>query len=335
MNSVFKTQFGKISKAEFTPKSWLQNAHLQTIIPKYFLASPFINYVQERVTTPDNDFVDLAWAMPSSSIGLRGIVVLFHGLEGSCESHYIKHLVSDLLLANFACVVMHFRGCSGEPNLQVKSYHSGATFDPEFVVPLIKERYSSLPLFAVGFSLGGNMLMKLMANNTNSPIDGSVSVSAPLNLSASSESIDQGFSSIYQYHLMKSMKNNLLAKMKTVNLIDHIKVSTNQISKMKTFYEFDEHVTATLHGFTSAVDYYQKCSALDDLSSINKPTLILHAQDDPFMDNRVIPTKAQINRHIAYELSQYGGHVGFIKSFSGGQGLWLPSRITSFLKELL
>jgi hypothetical protein len=335
MNSALQTQFGRIAQANFAPTYWLKNPHLQTILPKYFLPTPTVKYVNERVITPDNDFVDLAWAMPPKNSKIRGIVILFHGLEGSSESHYIKHLVEVLLAENIGSVVMHFRGCSGEPNLTLKGYHSGATFDPEFIVPLVKRRYSSLPLFAVGFSLGGNMLMKLMANRSDLPIEASVCVSAPLNLAASSASISQGFSAVYQRHLMKSMKKNLLAKMALVDMSHTLKVSPREISELQTFLEFDDHITSVLHGFENAGDYYHKCSALLDLPSINKPTLIIHAQDDPFMDKRVIPSPNLINKHVAYELSQHGGHVGYLNALSGNQTLWLPERITRFLIEIL
>lgn len=335
MNRDLGTKFGHISTSTFQPSIGLTNAHLQTILPKYFLSSPSFEYLYERVVTPDQDFVDLAWAMPETKREIKAIAVLFHGLEGSAESHYIKHLVESLLDANIGSVVMHFRGCSTEPNLMPKAYHSGATYDPEFIVPFVKNRYPHLPLFGVGFSLGGNMLMKLMANCHDLPIEASVCISAPLNLAASSASINHGFSNVYQRHLMKSMKRNLLAKMKVVDMSKSLKVSVEQISKMRTFLEFDDHITAVLHGFKDARDYYQKCSALLDLPNIKKPTLIIHAQDDPFMDKQVIPTPSLINENVAYELSLHGGHVGFINALFGSQQLWLPSRITSFINEQL
>ena len=335
MHRHVDTQFGHISISSFEPSRGLSNAHLQTIMPKYFLPSPRFEYVNERIITPDQDFVDLAWAMPASAKQTAGLAILFHGLEGSSQSHYIKHLVESLRAENIGSVVMHFRGCSTEPNLTPKAYHSGATYDPEFIVPIVKSRYPHLPLFGVGFSLGGNMLMKLMANCNYLPIEASVCVSAPLNLAASSASINHGFSNVYQRHLMKSMKRNLLAKMKVVDMSKCLKVSEEQISKMQTFLEFDNHITAILHGFKNAQDYYEKCSALPDLPNIKKPTLIIHAQDDPFMDKRVIPAPSLINKNIAYELSLHGGHVGFLNTLFGKQRLWLPNRITSFISEFL
>ncbi|MFT6268150.1 MAG: putative alpha/beta-fold hydrolase [Alphaproteobacteria bacterium] len=330
-----KTKFGSITVAGFEPKPWLKNTHLQTILPKFLLSAPEVQFVNERIITPDHDFVDLAWAMPDKNTDLKGIVILFHGLEGSSQSHYIKHLVSALTDVGLGSVVMHFRGCSGEPNLTSIAYHSGATYDAEFIVPIVKARYKDVPLFAVGYSLGGNMLMKLMAHHTNLPIEASVCVSAPLNLAASSSAIQIGFSRTYQWHLMKSMKGNLLHKMQMVDMSTSLKVSATDIANMTTFVQFDEHVTSVLHGFDDASDYYQKCSALHDLALIEKPTLILHAKDDPFMDEQVVPDLSLINENIAYELSAYGGHVGFLKSLSGKNKLWLPQRITNFLSEFL
>jgi predicted alpha/beta-fold hydrolase len=334
INSI-ETKFGCVTDANFTPKPWLKNTHLQTILPKFLVSVPQIYFINERVITPDQDFVDLAWAMPENKSVVKGIVILFHGLEGSSQSHYIKHLVNALKEIGLGSVVMHFRGCSTEPNLTPIAYHSGATFDAEFIVPIVKARYKNVPLFAVGFSLGGNMLMKLMAYHSNLPITASVCVSAPLNLSASSTAIQIGFSRAYQWHLMKSMKSNLLQKMNTVDMSASLKVTPEYIANMTTFFEFDEHITSQLHGFIDANDYYQKCSALYDLPLIKKPTLIIHAKDDPFMDEKVIPEASLINEYVAYELSANGGHVGFLKSLSGKNKLWLPQRITNFLSEFL
>jgi predicted alpha/beta-fold hydrolase len=156
-----------------------------------------------------------------------------------------------------------------------------------------------------------------------------------LDLAASAHYIQHGFSQVYQSHLMKSMKRNLLHKMQMVDMSQSLHVSIQEIAAMKTFVEFDDHITAILHGFTDAKDYYQQCSALGDLPLIKKPTLILHAQDDPFMDDKVIPSAALINQHVAYELSAHGGHVGFLISLTGPNNCWLAQRIPQFLSEFV
>ncbi|MGB3727412.1 MAG: hydrolase [Glaciecola sp.] len=332
MTQTRSTQLGRKIESSFQTAGWLKNSHVQTIVPKFLLSSPVCKTVNERIKTPDNDFIDLAWSVPPLPCA---VMVIFHGLEGSVNSHYVQHLMHACYEANITCVLMHFRGCSGEPNLQTKAYHSGATFDPEFVIPLIKARYANLPLVAVGFSLGGNMLMKLMAHRSDLPISASVAVSAPLNLAACSSAINVGFSRVYQWHLMKSMKANLMNKMAMIDMTSALAVSPAYVKQMRTFYEFDNDITAVLHGFDGAEDYYEKCSALPDLPLINKPTLIIHATDDPFMDEGVIPSDNAINEHVAYEFSQYGGHVGFMQNIYGSNKLWLPSRIVSFFKEVL
>ncbi len=326
------TLFGSSRPSSFVTSTSLSNPHIQTIFPKFFLKYERNQYVRERIKTKDDDFIDLDWKLPED---MNALVVLFHGLEGSSRSHYIEHLVSTLCAHNIGSVVMHFRGCSGEPNLQPISYHSGATYDPEFIIPLVVARYPSIPTFAVGFSLGGNMLMKLISRCSDIPVKACVSVSAPLDLSASSEAINVGFSRFYQNHLMSSMKANLLKKMDKVDLSDILQISKTQITKLKTFREFDQHITSVLHGFNGADDYYRRCSAIPDLKKISKPTLIIHALDDPFMDKRVIPTDSQLNENIAYEYSARGGHVGFLKALSGQSRLWLPERICAFVLEQL
>ncbi len=331
-HQAFETQFGKITEAAFLPSSPFRNAHLQTLYPKLFLNQIEIDYVRERIKTPDDDFVELSWHHVSLP---KGMVIIFHGLEGSDQSHYVKHLVKACAANNLSTVVMHFRGCGSEVNLQPISYHSGATFDPLFIIPMLKKQYPHLPLFATGFSLGGNMLIKLLAEHEDLPIEAAVCVSAPLNLEASSKSINMGFSKVYQWHLMKSMKRNMITKMSKIDMSSHLSITSEDIKALSTFRQFDDHITSKLHGFLDAQDYYKKCSALPLLQSIKFPTLVLHAKDDPFMNADVIPETNKISDHVAYELSQFGGHVGFTQDSLRGHSLWLPHRIISFVEEFL
>lgn len=332
MTDIFSTQFGRLSESVFKPSAVISNPHFQTIAPKYFINTPKCAMTQERVSTPDGDFVDLDWLVPKQS---KALIVLFHGLEGSSQSHYIQHLINACSEQQYACVVMHFRGCSGETNLTPLAYHSGAIFDPQYIIPIVHKRYPRLPLFTVGFSLGGNMLLKLLAAQQALPITAAVAVSSPLHLAASSNAINVGFSRFYQWHLMKSMKANLLRKMAKVDMRDAIEVNRSQIKAMTTFREFDDKITARLHGFKGADDYYTQSSALHDLPLIDTPTLIIHALDDPFMDEQVVPNVKLINNNVAYEWSHKGGHVGFLSRIQGQQKLFLPARITCFIGEHL
>lgn len=327
-----KTQFGKIKTASFTSPWWAQNAHLQTIYPKFFLGTPEISFIHKRIDTPDGDFLDLALNIPENA---EALVLLFHGLEGSKDSHYIRHLSYALSQMEIASVVMHFRGCSGEVNRMPRAYHSGEVTDAQCTLKWIINQYSHLKLFTVGFSLGGNMLLKLLSQAHQFPIEAAVSVSAPLNLAASADTINRGFARAYQAHLLKSMKATLLAKMQIIDMSAHLALNQEQVRRLNSFREFDQHVTSRLHGFVDASDYYQKASALPDLHKVITPTLLLHATDDPFMDSRVIPSEDQLSPTLAYELSQTGGHVGFLCGTLRTPKLWLPQRITQFISEYL
>ncbi|MEM0910036.1 MAG: alpha/beta fold hydrolase, partial [Pseudomonadota bacterium] len=189
------------------------------------------------------------------------------------------------------------------------------------------------PLFAVGYSLGGNALLKLCAKHQPN-LRGSVAISSPINLKASSEAINKGFSRVYQYHLLKSMKHKFISKMQRVNMKDYIRVTAKHINTFETFYDFDEHLTAPIHGFSGADDYYKRASAKPELHKITTNTLILHAADDPFMDEQVIPNKHELSPTVAYELAQKGGHVGFMQRKSGRLTTYIPERIGRFIEEL-
>ncbi|MFC3122620.1 hydrolase [Agaribacter flavus] len=326
------TLFGKVSQSQFVAPVWAKNRHFQTIWPKYAIPVPKLNTIQERVATSDGDFVDLAWYLPPEP---KAIAVVFHGLEGSIHSHYIGHLFSTLYRAGMGAVLMHFRGCSGELNLTPRAYHSGDTEDANYILKHVKQRYVDTKLFCVGFSLGGNMLLKLLAEPKEHPVVSAVAVSAPIDLHACAEAINTGFSALYQSHLLKSMKANVLLKMQHVDMTRYLNLTREEIKALSSFRDFDEHITARLHGFASADDYYSKCSAISCLQAINIPTLMLHAADDPFMDNRVIPNNEQLSNSLAYELSAHGGHVGFVHGSPVKPRLWLPERITKFIKAFL
>jgi hypothetical protein len=230
---------------------------------------------------------------------------------------------------------MHFRGCSGEINRRPRAYHSGETADPQHCIEWIKASYPQAKLFAAGFSLGGNMLLKLLGEQHNSAIAAAVSVSAPIQLSASAYAINRGIAKRYQSHLLKTMQQNLSLKMQSIDMRPHLALRADEVKNLTTFRSFDEHVTSRLHGFEGADDYYANASAMRFLKNINTPTLVLHAADDPFMDERVIPNTSQLSTSIAYELSHHGGHVGFVYGTLRTPRLWLPERIVSFFQEYL
>ena len=336
---MFKSEFGKVVRSAFQAPRWAKNAHLQTIWPRYLIAKPRNNTTNERIATPDGDFLDIAWSIPNSDgdkLDVKGVVVIFHGLEGSVNSHYARHLIEKLTHDRYIVALMHFRGCSHELNQTPRAYHSGEISDPLQVLDLVKARYSDLPIFAVGYSLGGNMLLKLLSEVTNqSLVKAAVAVSAPLLLAECSVRMQFGFSRLYQHYLLDSMKDNLLAKMKRIDMTSMLRMTAKEVKRIASFREFDQKVTAPLHGFISADDYYAQCSSFPMLKRIETPTLVLHAKDDPFMTEAVVPSDHELSEHVAYELSEKGGHVGFLQGSPWAPKLWLQQRISAFFNEQL
>ncbi|HAW76020.1 MAG TPA: hydrolase, partial [Alteromonas australica] len=206
---------GKIVKSQFRIPTWAKNRHIQTIWPRFIQKRLPLTYGMERLTLPDDDFVDVAWGPKPAEPS--GVVVLFHGLEGSIRSHYANDMMATLSQGGWQVVMMHFRGCSGEANLTPRAYHSGETGDPAFIINFLQQRYPDTPKAAIGFSLGGNMLLKLLGEHPDSlGLKAAVAVSAPLKLDECATSVNQGFSKVYQKYLLGSMKKNLLKKMQRI-----------------------------------------------------------------------------------------------------------------------
>ena len=319
-----------LTESHFHAPWWARNPHLQTILPKWLRRSP-ARFIPERFELADGDFVDLAWSGAISQ-DERPLLVLFHGLEGSIHSHYAKGLFAHLQRQGNDAVLMHFRGCSGEPNRLLRAYHSGAIEDAEAVIAELGRRFPGKPLIAIGYSLGGNMLVNLLARACPAPLKAAVVVSAPLQLASCADRVNQGFSRVYQNYLLRTMRTNLQSKIRRQSAA-RARWQPAQITRIATLREFDELVTAPLHGFESADHYYQTCSGLSLLARIPIPTLVIHAADDPFMTDAVIPAAEQLSPLVRYELSRQGGHVGFLHGSPWRPRFWLDERISQWLRE--
>ncbi len=275
---------------------------------------------------PDGDFIDLDWT--SNVYG--PIVIILHGLEGSTRSHYIGNLLSILERNGMRGVVMHFRNCSEEPNRMAISYTAGETGDLAYLVTQLKQREPQTPLATVGFSLGGNVLLKWLGENgNNTPISAAVAISVPYDLAMAADTFTKGFAQAYQWYLLRSMRFSYLKKFfqKPSPLkIDDLKV-------LKTMWDFDDQITAPLHGYAGVHDYYSQASSRQYLKHIKVPTLLLHALDDPFMTPHSIPTETELSNCVTLELSDKGGHVGFVNGeYPWAPNYWLEKRITAYLK---
>lgn len=325
-----------ILRNTFQPIWWLKGAHRQTMWPAFFRKLPPVKTKRERVTLSDGDFVDLEILGPGSGVDddLIPTVLILPGLEGDIRSPYAVGMMSKLSELNYRVVLMHMRGCSGEMNLLARSYHSGETDDIREIVGWILKRYPGSALSMIGYSLGGNMLIKYLGEEGEAaPIVGGAAVSVPYDLGKCATRINRGFSRVYQKRLVRSMQQSVMAKMKKMAL--PLKLELEDVFGLDTFWKFDDRVTAPLHGFRDAEHYYTACSSMQFLPEVKRPVLLVHSVDDPFLDPGAIPGERELPDDGVLELSDYGGHVGFIGRGKGEEvGYFLEQRIPAFLNEV-
>lgn len=319
-------QHGKIVPAAFQPARYLANPHIQTLWQALAPRGDAPPGRNERWELPDGDFLDLVWSGPE-----RGpLVILLHGLEGSIDSHYIGGLRTAIDGRGWRSCLMHFRNCSGEPNRLARSYHSGDTGDLDALVSRLKKESPSDPIAVVGFSLGGNVLLKWLGESgADAPIDAAVAVSVPMRLDLCADRMQQGFSRLYQRYLLGRMRASLRRKFRHR---DDSPYPLDKLDQLDSFWRFDHHITAALHGFSGVNDYYKRASSRQYLAGIQTPTLIIHAHDDPFMTPDIIPKAAELSPTTTLELASHGGHVGFV---SGPCHYWLDQRISDYLAGYL
>lgn len=314
-------------QSSFRPAWWLQSPHLQTLWPVLFRPRPELNLQTERVELNDGDFIDLAW----HPLANAPLVMVIHGLEGSLQSHYAQTLLQALHNSGFSSVFMHLRGCSGTPNRLANSYHSGLTQDIAQILEHLKAT-KRMPDALVGFSLGGNLTLKYLGETgAASGLQTAVAVSIPFQLEECACKLEQGFATVYGSYLLNNLKASYRRKFQRRPSPLEVEVKS-----LNTLYQFDDQITAPLNGFTDAHDYYTRSSCRPYLIRIQTPTLIIHAKDDPFMYPSTAPTEEMLSDAITLELTEQGGHVGFV----GQRGLWhadywLEKRIVEWLQHKL
>ncbi|MCP1726961.1 putative alpha/beta-fold hydrolase [Natronospira proteinivora] len=324
-----------ITASRFRPAWWARSRHAQTIYQNLLRRRPRPSTRSERLELPDGDFLDLHWAQAqdaAESQGERPIVLLLHGLEGSIQSKYAVGQMQALSKAGLTSVLVHFRGCGGEPNRLRRGYHSGVSDDVALVVRHIRAHFPDSPLAAVGYSLGGNVLLKWLGETgANNPLTTAVAVSVPFRLGHCAKAINKGVSRLYNRFLMRRMKASYARKFRQRS---DPPFPLDALDGLKSFHDFDNAITAPLHGFDNASDYYQQASSIHYLPNIRVPTLILHALDDPFMTPDTAPSESEISDQVQLELSPRGGHVGFVAGrWPWKPRWWLEERITAHLIE--
>jgi hypothetical protein len=313
--------------SRFRPAWWLPGAHLQTLFPPLFRNRTPPPLRRERIELEDGDFVDIDWTEARSG----PTVLILHGLEGSIGSHYVVGLLHALSCGGFTAAVLYFRGCSGAPNRLARSYHSGDTDDVDSVLSYLRSQDDARPIYVVGVSLGGNVLLKWLGENpAQALVTKAVAVSVPFELNAAALRLEHGFSRVYQAYLLRKLRRATRRKAR----YHALPIAVSELRKLRTFREFDDKVTAPLHGFAGVDDYYRKCSSRPFLTRISTPTLILHAKNDPFMTAAAIPTAAELGPGVQLELYSTGGHVGFVSgAWPWKPDYWLDKRICAFFSE--
>jgi hypothetical protein len=318
---------GRDAGTAYAAPRWLPGAHAQTIWP-YFLARPRLSLRRERVDTPDDDFWDFDWLdAPAPDAPM---VVLFHGLEGSSDSHYSVALLTALAHRGWRGVVPHFRSCGGTPNRQPRVYHSGDHEEIGRMLAAVRARVTpATPVYAVGVSLGGSALLNWLGRAGTSAaatLTAAAAVSAPQDLMAAGVAIGQGLNRLYTWHFLQTLKpKSLDLARRFPGLLD-----TARVRAAGTMWAFDDAVTAPLHGFTGTVDYWTRASSKPWLAGIGIPTLVLNATNDPFVPAASLASPRDVAAAVTLQYPTQGGHVGFLVSPAPGRIDWLPRRLLSF-----
>lgn len=316
------------SPSQYRPPWWLRGGNAQTLYAALVLRGRRPTYRRERWDTPDGDFVLADWIDGPLHAPL---VVLLHGLEGSSESHYARALMSAVRVRGWRGVVLHFRGCGGEPNALPRAYHSGDSREVDWMLRRLRGIAGAAPLFAAGVSLGGNALLKWLGEEGDAACEivrAAAAVSAPVDLTAAGNALGRGFNLLYTRHFLGSLKRKTAAKLERFPGC----VDGAAAARATTLREFDDAVTAPLHGFRDASDYWLRSSAKPLLRHIRVPTLVINAHDDPFLPGEDLPAQNEVSERVQLDFPASGGHVGFVSGpFPGSIG-WLPARILGFFE---
>lgn len=332
---------GPFEPHAFRSPWWLIGGNAQTIVPARLWRFPRITYRRERWDTPDQDFIDLDWTTHDTDAHAP-LVVMFHGLEGDSRSHYASLLMDALRARHWPGVIPHFRGCSGEMNRAPRMYHCG---DGAEIAWILERLYRTVcqpqgrKLLAVGISLGGNALLRYLGEHGTGVrhLSAAATVSAPLDMRAGGAALSRGFNMVYTRMFLKTLKSKANAKLdQHPGLYDRAAMMAT-----RTLGEFDNLVTAPLHGFSDVLDYWTRASSKPILRDVRVPALVLNARNDPFLPGQHLPGPADVSSDIVLDQPQHGGHVGFLlRHDSGlrhmtGRIDWMPARVLRFFDDVL
>jgi len=311
----------------YTPPRWLFNGHLQTIYPALFRRVSGVNFQRERISTPDADFLDLDWSRAENS--KHCLVIISHGLEGNSTRAYAKGMVKQFNKEGWDALAWNFRGCGQEINKNLRFYHSGATDDLECVIGhAISKGYRQIVL--IGFSLGGNMTLKFLGEKSEKvpeQVKKAVVFSVPLDLNSSCGKLMETQNMLYEERFLRALKRKVRTKAKNMPG----RINTFNLKIISSIYEFDDLYTAPIHGFRNAEHYYRECSSINFLDTIQIPTLIVNAQNDPILSLECFPyDMLEDHPNVFLQTPRQGGHCGF-KPGNGTEVYWSEKRASEFV----
>jgi hypothetical protein len=317
----------------YLPPLPFRSGHLQTIYPPLFRPVPDTQPRRERIATPDGDFLDLDWHSSKCTNPGR-LAIISHGLEGNSRKKYSLGMARHLTRLGWEVICLNFRGCSGEPNLLPRFYHSGVTDDLHTVLTHALRTGGYAVAALVGFSMGGNHVLKYLGEDPGkvpAEVKGAVVFSVPCDLAASSRRLERVDNCMYMRYFMRGLRQKIRTKATMFpGLID-----ISGLDGIRKFYPFDDRYTAPIHGFRDAADYYARSSSKQFLAQIRVPTLLVQAEDDPFLDASCYPLReAELNGMLHLEIPSYGGHVGFVQH-NRENVYWSEERAGWFLRTVL
>ncbi len=319
----------------YRPPVWLPGGHLQTLYPALLARRSAVDYRRQRWDTPDGDFIDLDWTENQDSglrieDGAQPLLVLFHGLEGSSRSHYARALMHAAVARGWRGVVVHFRGCSGELNRLPRAYHSGDSAEIDWILRRMQQLQGGAPLYAAGVSLGGNALLKWLGEQGAAAaaiLRSAAAMSAPVDLHAAGTALEQGFNRIYTKNFLMTLIKKSLAQLRVhPRLFDG-----KRVRAARSLREFDDLVTAPLHGFSDVDDYWTRASSKPYLTQITVPTLMLNACNDPFLPAAALPGAHAVSAAVTTAFPEEGGHAGFMTGTFPGTLGWPAQAILGFM----
>ncbi|MBB5500406.1 hydrolase [Paraburkholderia sp. MM5384-R2] len=311
---------------------WLPNRHVQTIVPSLFARRPAVSFRRERWDTPDGDFIDLDWvAHDTPPTDAAPLFVLFHGLEGSSSSHYAVALMAAAREYGWHGVVPHFRSCSGPLNRLPRFYHLADSNEVDWILRRLRAAHRG-PVVAAGVSLGGNVLLRWLGERQADAarvVAAAAAISTPIDVHAGGRALSQGFGLVYTRSFLKTLKHKANQKLEQFpGLFDR-----DAMLASRTMYEFDNVVTAPLHGFRDTDDYWSTATTRPLLPHIQVPTLVLNARNDPFLPAEALPSRHEVSAAVELYQPEHGGHAGFMTGPFPGRIDWLSRRVFGYLER--